>query len=116
GPVALQVHPVATGRDGGRHRHTSRRARPRSQLARTPDTLQPLRGLTSMVMAALPVRPVAVGIVLVGFFLWVAYLLRLGAGGAPGTLPANIKPYLTDEELEGRKVVQTGVVGLLTAV
>ena len=69
-----------------------------------------------MVVAALPVRPVAVGIVLVGFFVWVAYLLRLGAGGAPGTLPANIKPYLTDEELEGRKVVQTGVVGLLTAV
>src|SRR2546428_6030144 len=69
-----------------------------------------------MVMATVPVRPLAVGIILVAFFIWVAYLLRLGAGGGPGTLPANIKPYLTDEELEGRKVVQAGIIGLFTAV
>lgn len=69
-----------------------------------------------MVLAAVPVRPVAVAVILVAFAIWVAFLLRLGAGGRDERLPANIKPYLTDSELEGRKVVQVGVLGLFTAV
>jgi mono/diheme cytochrome c family protein len=59
---------------------------------------------------------VAVAVVVLLFFGWLAYLLRLGTRQGGEKLPANIKPYLTDEELEERKVVRTGVLGLFTAV
>jgi hypothetical protein len=75
-----------------------------------------LRGRLIVLLAEVPVRPIAVGIILVAFFIWVAYLLRLGVGGRGQSLPANIKPYLTDDELEGRKVVQVGILGLFTAL
>lgn len=67
-------------------------------------------------LAAIPVRPIAVGIVLAAFLVWLAFLLRLGSAGRPEGLPANIKPYLTDEELEDKKVVRTAVIGLYSSV
>jgi mono/diheme cytochrome c family protein len=67
-------------------------------------------------LAELPVRPIAVFVVLVLFLIWVTVLLGIGARGRQENIPPNLKPYLTDEELEEKKVVNVGVLGLVTAV
>ena len=69
-----------------------------------------------MTYAALPVRTIAILVILRLLGAWLAFLLKLGAGGRPEKLPANLKPYLTDDELESRKVVNVGVLGLVTAM
>jgi mono/diheme cytochrome c family protein len=69
-----------------------------------------------MLVAELPVRQIAIGVVLVLFAVWLFFLLQVGSGGRPDPIPANLKPYLTDDELEGSKVVKVGVLGLFTAL
>ena len=72
--------------------------------------------LSGLPAADIPVRQLAILGILLAFAVWVFLLLQLGAGGRSEKLPANLKPYMTDDELEGSKVVKTGLIGLGIAV